>query len=184
MKIDDAENVVEGGLLINPSFNRAEIVAKVEVSGRLNPRKTLWRIVPATAVGCSVNANSPVAPAVTTIPPWTSISSFLNRNGADYSQAPLCDSRRCHPSVGCGLVGDVMVAKVRLLWLLSQVTPNRRMLSDDAKRAWPFSVSRVLHAWRHLRKARPVDDACFLESTQAIRECLGADFPQATAATR
>jgi hypothetical protein len=39
VKIDNAEDVVEVGLLINPVSNCPEVVAKMKISGRLNPRK-------------------------------------------------------------------------------------------------------------------------------------------------
>ena len=68
VKIDDAEDVVVVSLLTDPVANRPEVVAEMEIAGRLDPGEDFLASRGAVRT-ISVNATSPVARAVTTIPP-------------------------------------------------------------------------------------------------------------------
>src|SRR5215213_1746588 len=135
------------------------------------PEKTLWRVELAIAVGFSINATSPVAPAVTTIPPWASVS-FLIRNRADYSQARLANRRVACPE------SLAILGRCRRRLGISCCKPSDTEVThalDDPKQRMTLLCQPVLHPRWHFRKACPSDDASFFETTQAIRKCLGAD---------
>ena len=87
MEIYDAEDIIEVSLLVNPVPNCPEVVAEMKIPGRLNPREDSLASCATDRGWFLCQRDPPVAPEVTTIPPWVHVS-FLTCNGPDYSQAP------------------------------------------------------------------------------------------------